>query len=86
MGCEVHLLKIIHILKVRKKKKISSWTAFFDLKKAYDSVNHRILLEKLAKHIDVNSPEFKMIAWILSSTKIKYKENQDDINVNAGVP
>jgi hypothetical protein len=43
-------------------------------------------LEKLAKHIDVNSPEFKMIAWILSSTKIKYKENQDDINVNAGVP
>lgn len=47
MGCEVHIQKILNDLHERKRKHWGSWVALFDLRKAYDSVDHGILLEKL---------------------------------------
>ena len=55
-------------------QKKSCYVAFFDISKAYDSVCHEILLEKLKKVIPDTSDEYYLIEHLLSSAKIKYME------------
>ena len=56
----------------RKKQKIKgrgtgSWVALFDLRKAYDSVSHKILLDKLKKLMGNHVDDFTLIAHLLQS-------------------
>ena len=86
MGCDVHLFKINEILHERPKDRINSYVAFFDLKKAYDSINHRILIQKLECLFGNESEAMILIKHILSSVQVKIKEEDIRIFINSGVP
>ena len=60
--------------------------ALFDLRKAYDSVDHFILLEKVKIKLEGHEDEIKLLKHMLGSILIKVKENREGINVNSGVP
>lgn len=49
LGCELNILRITELIRknmeVRKNRKL--WTLFIDLKSAFDTVDHKILMEKM---------------------------------------
>ena len=60
--------------------------ALFDLKKAYDSVDHEILIKKTIKFLPDMHTECNIIKYILSMASVKITENENVIHINAGVP
>ena len=62
---------------------------FIDLSKAFDTVNHKILLSKL-QHYKIEGPLYELLANYLTNRKqfISYGENKqtDFVNVTCGVP
>jgi hypothetical protein len=70
----------------RKVNGWTTWLVLFDLRKAYDSVDHELLLIKLEILLRENPRELLMFKWILSCSKIKVRENNKIININRGCP
>ena len=66
-GCEVHLLRLVSFLQFRKSLGLCTWVALFDLKKAFDSIDHNILIGKLEKILKDNKKELLISKWILST-------------------
>ena len=62
----------------RKNGGLHSWVALFDLRKAYDSVDHGILLRKVEKILkdrpEDRSDDMMMIRHLMGGIGIKYKE------------
>ena len=55
MGCEINLLKMIENLQnqYNNKEEKRSLILFIDLKSAFDTVNHKILFEKM-KELEID--------------------------------
>ena len=49
MGCEINIMRITEYIKKRyeEKKEKGLWTLFIDLKSAFDTVDHKLLFEKM---------------------------------------
>ena len=49
MGCEVNILRMTEYIKQQFEMKLHKnlWALFIDLKSAFDTVNHRLLFEKM---------------------------------------
>ena len=77
---------MLNDLHERKRLRYGSWLALFDLRKAYDSVDHKILLDKVEKVLGKGNENMILIRHLMSCIRIKYKEKQGAINVNCGVP
>ena len=77
---------MIGFLQFRKKLDQCTWVALFDLKKAFDSIDHDILLNKLNKVFKNHRKELLIAKWILSAASIKIQENRKKININLGCP
>ena len=58
----------------------------FDLKKAFDSIDHDNLIKKLSKIFKYNRKELLIAKWILSAASIKIMEHRKKININLGCP
>ena len=54
---------------------------FLDVKKAFDSINHNILLNKMKKRFGIFSNDLKWLGWYLSSRKQQYSIN-DELSVS----
>ena len=55
-----HLSSLTNIIETRIKKKLSTYTAFVDFKKAYDTINRNVLWNKLCD-VGVNGKMFNAI-------------------------
>ena len=60
-----HLSSLTNIIKTKIKKKLSTFTAFIDFRKAYDTVNRNVLWKKLC-NVGVNGKMFKAIKSLYS--------------------
>ena len=65
MGCEINILRITEYIKemMRIKEHKDLWIMFVDLKSAFDTVNHRILFEKI-ETLGINEEVVNTIKWI----------------------
>ena len=52
MGCEINLLRMYEYInmKFRNKQHGRLWSLFIDLKSAFDTVDHKLLFEKMRKY------------------------------------
>ena len=81
-----HLSSLTNIIDTRRRKKLSTFCAFIDLKKAYDSVNRDILWGKLNNVID--NKLFNAIRSLYSNVMCTVKVNNfftDWFNVKTGL-
>jgi hypothetical protein len=90
MGCDVNIMRLrqryfdtVHRCDPEDRKS-EKYIFFIDLKAAYDSVNHKILFQKLSKK---GYPDtiVNTIKKIYSSAKMRLNTLHDPINVNRGV-
>ena len=65
MGSEVNILRINEYVKeqIEKKKHKGLWILFIDLKSAFDTVNHKILFEKM-RELEIDDSLIETIQWI----------------------
>ena len=87
LGTEVNILKLrikAKELKDERKKGKRTFIFFIDLKKAFDSVNHEILMEKLKKK-GFSDEIINTIKKIYSSARLQIDPLNDKVNVNTGV-
>ena len=77
MGCEINLLRITEYIKDKyeKQEEKQLWTLFIDLKSAFDTVNHKLLFEKLRK-LEIKEELIQTIEWLYRQTKIKTKYDE----------
>ena len=77
MGCEINLLRITEYIKDKyeKHEEKQLWTLFIDLKSAFDTVNHKLLFEKLRK-LEIKEELIQTIEWLYRQTKIKTKYDE----------
>ena len=49
MGCEINLLRITEYIKEKyeQQQEKRMWILFIDLKSAFDTVNHKLLFQKM---------------------------------------
>ena len=67
---------------IEKRKNRKLWTLFIDLKSAFDTVDHEILMTKLRK-IGISLRLRESIGWLYDQTKIV--ANNKEHNIGAGV-
>ncbi len=82
------LLKHLHSLQESLSKQLQVDTIYLDIRKAFDSVSHHILLERLHK-IGISGCTWKFIQVYLSSRKQCIRVGKDMSSfrpVTAGVP
>jgi hypothetical protein len=86
-GCDLNILRLKAKAKLLLKKKeagMSKSILFIDFKQAFDSVDHKILFEKLLK-FGYSEELVNTIKFLYSNYRLKFSETNDSINVNRGV-
>jgi hypothetical protein len=65
LGCEVNILRIVENLQARQHdgEVKNTWVFFLDLKSAFDTVDHRILFEKM-KNLNIDGKLINSIEWL----------------------
>jgi len=88
-SCVDHLQSLVSIIEGRVKRKQSVFTAFIDFRKAYDSINHNMLWDKLVKNgISKNCYFLKAVQGLYKDIKCAVKVNgsvTDWFDVNTGL-
>jgi len=89
MSCDHAILELVNELSESFNQNKFTIGVFIDLSKAFDTVNHQILLDKL-KHYGIHGNNLKWFTNYLSNRKqyIQYdKENRTEtLNIKCGVP
>ena len=68
----------------RKNLKRGLRLAFFDFKKAYDSVRHTLLLDKL-RHCNIHPSNINLVAFLLNNYSVSILDKKI-IRINSGLP
>jgi len=82
-----HLSSITNIIETRKLRKLSTFAAFVDFKKAYDSVNRALLFDKL-EELGISSKMIRALRSLYNNVQscIKLNGNLTDwFSVNTGL-
>lgn len=83
------LLEVVDNIYIELDKKHAVLMLFLDFSKAFDCVNHRILLHKLAKYFSFHSTAISLINSYLTNRKqyvVVNNINSDLLTVHCGVP
>lgn len=75
-SCTDHLHSLSSIIETRMKLNLSTYTAFIDFRKAYDSIKHNLLWEKLKQYgLNEQSNVFMVLRNIYSNIKCCVRVN-----------
>ena len=87
-GCQDHIYTLSSVIRNRKSKKLDTFCAFVDFKKAFDWVPRDLLLFKLAGSFGIHGRLFNTLSTIYDSSSAKIRLNgllTDSFNVMSGV-
>ena len=85
IGCEMNILRMIENLRQLKREKGSKrlWSFYLDLKSAFDSVDHKIVFQKMKEKLAISNELIETIKWLYRQTK--FQIGDQEIPIGTGV-